>query len=77
MFYSENSIKFYYKEIFFLALTAAAFLPTILWMWDRWFDENSYSSFLWRKGLVGIQFPLLFFGFHDSAAPDSSSLYLF
>lgn len=32
------------KELFVLAILIVAYLPTMLWMWDRWFSRTSYYS---------------------------------
>jgi exosortase len=34
--------KNHQKEILVVILLFAAYTPTIIWMWDRWFAENSY-----------------------------------
>jgi exosortase len=44
MAHSKVFIKTYQKEVLVVILLFAAYLPTIIWMWDRWFAENSYYS---------------------------------
>jgi len=44
MSHSRISIKNYQKEILVVILLFAFSLPTILWMWDRWFEQGSYYS---------------------------------
>jgi exosortase len=48
-FYSQaimlmKILRIFWKEILALALTLAAFAPTLVWMWDRWFARDSYYS---------------------------------
>jgi len=42
--HSKALVKDHQKEILVAGLLIAAFTPTILWMVDRWFAENSYYS---------------------------------
>lgn len=41
---SVKIFRIFWKEILALALTLAAFAPTLVWMWDRWFARDSYYS---------------------------------
>ncbi len=40
----ETFFKKYKREILVVILLLAAFMPTILWMWERWFAPGSYYS---------------------------------
>lgn len=41
---SKTLIKDHQQEFFAGILLFLASLPTVFWMWDRWFDQNSYYS---------------------------------
>ena len=41
---SKTLIKNHQKEILVVILLFAAYMPTIMWMWDRWLSEDSYYS---------------------------------
>ena len=44
MIHTKSILKDHEKEALVIILVIVASLPTILWMWDRWFAENSYYS---------------------------------
>jgi exosortase len=41
---SKRMTKTFQKEIIVLVLLSAAYLPIIIWMWDRWMTPDSYYS---------------------------------
>jgi exosortase len=41
---SKAFVKTHQQELFVAILLLIASLPTIFWMWDRWFAEDSYYS---------------------------------
>jgi len=40
----KNFFKTYTKELMAAAMYLAAYVPTMIWMWDRWFARDSYYS---------------------------------
>ncbi len=42
--YTNQFPKKYYKEIVFVFVFFLTYLPTFMWMWDRWFSNDSYYS---------------------------------
>ncbi len=40
----KNFLKIYTKELMAAAMFLAAYVPTLIWMWDRWFARDSYYS---------------------------------
>ncbi len=40
----KSFLKTYVKELLAIVLFAMAYVPTIVWMWDRWFARDSYYS---------------------------------
>lgn len=40
----KNIFRKFYQQIILAALLLIAYVPAILWMWDRWFTKDSYYS---------------------------------
>ena len=49
----SNFFKQYFKEIMVSVIFLLAYVPTFIWMWERWFARDSYYSH-------GILVPVLF-----------------
>jgi len=41
---SDNFISKHSKQLFAGAIFLLAYIPTLIWMWDRWFARDSYYS---------------------------------
>ncbi len=69
MLQTKALIRDHQRELLVFVFLLAAFFPTMLWMWDRWFADNSYyshgilipviSAFLiWKKRAVLKKIPV-------------------
>lgn len=40
----KNTLKFHTTEILLAGIFILTYIPTLFWMWDRWFSRDSYYS---------------------------------